>query len=515
MQDWQNIPNVRHDLPWSKDKGRMKLNFFLSIIMVGMVLNGYDGTLIAGLQAFDAWHDDLGNPDGALIGLLNAAGFLSGFVVGPFITYIDEHFGRKWGIRFYGYTVTIGTVISVIAGTSGANGYALFIVGRLIMGLGLASFLMTSLVVVQEITHPHSRSAVAQSWDSYYILGAVISSWVVFGCSFMDGSWAWRIPYLVQLPMAIFLLVAVQFVPETPRFLIGKGRDEEAYRFLVEYHGNGNPDDQLVKFEFAEMKEAIKREQEAKNEKWSTILRVPSNRKRLGLAALMTFLTNMSGSSIIYFYYTIAFEQVGITDATTQTGIAAGLSIFTWFCQIGAVYTGKRVGRKTILLWVWPALLLGLVGLCASGGVFQNAGDAGNTSAGIATVAMVWVYMGFFNFANPVLYSYPAEVQTFSMRSKGLLVWNTVTQLEYAYVVFVDAVALNAIGYKYYAVYIPLVAIQWILTKIYMVETFGYTLEEVAQAFDGSTADLNVLPELEANGSNSYDGSRKDGEDRK
>jgi hypothetical protein len=58
-----------------------------------------DGSLISGLQAFDAWHEDLGNPDGIGIGLLNASGAISGFVVGPIITYIDEKFGRKWGIR--------------------------------------------------------------------------------------------------------------------------------------------------------------------------------------------------------------------------------------------------------------------------------------------------------------------------------------------------------------------------------------------------------------------------------
>lgn len=86
---------------------------FLSVIFVGMVLNGCmfasfwrrcadgsdDGSLIAGLQAFDSWHEDLGHPNGTRIGLLNATGFLSGLVVGPIITYIDEHFGRKWGIR--------------------------------------------------------------------------------------------------------------------------------------------------------------------------------------------------------------------------------------------------------------------------------------------------------------------------------------------------------------------------------------------------------------------------------
>jgi len=203
----------------------------------------------------------------------------------------------------------------------------------------------------------------------------------------------------------------------------------------------------------------------------------------------MTFMTNLSGSSIIYYYYTIVFSLVGITDPTTQTGISAGLNVFTWFCQIAAVFTGKKVGRRVILLCVWPTLLAGLIGLCVTGGIFQNSGEA-SSQAGVATVVFVWLYLGCFNFSNPILYSYPAEVQTYSMRSKGLLVWNSVTQFEGAYVVWVDAIALNAIGYKYYIVYMPLVIIQWILAYMYMVETKGYTLEEIAQAFDGSTAEL-------------------------
>jgi len=81
---------------------------------------------------------------------------------------------------------------------------------------------------------------------------------------------------------------------------------------------------------------------------------------------------------------TIIFDQVGITNPTTQTGISAGLSVFTWFCQIAAVLAGRRVGKKTILLWVWPLLLLGLVGLCISSGVYANGGEA-NAQAGIAT----------------------------------------------------------------------------------------------------------------------------------
>lgn len=207
-----------------------------------------------------------------------------------------------------------------------------------------------------------------------------------------------RTPYIIQVPFALYLLVAVQFVPETPRFLIGKGRDEEALQFFIDYHGNGDAQDPLVLFEYAEVKEAIRREKEAKAEKWSTILRSRPNRHRLGLAMLITFCTNvslvcppdcavqadwaqMSGSSLIYFYCksqspkkrcaadmpdVIVFSSVGITDATTQTGIAAGLSMFTWVCQIAAVFASKRVGRKTMLLWVWPFILIFLSCLCAT-----------------------------------------------------------------------------------------------------------------------------------------------------
>ncbi|WVQ83710.1 hypothetical protein IAT38_005854 [Cryptococcus sp. DSM 104549] len=509
MSDWHSIPNASDRLKWYQNKGQLKLNFFLAVIFIGMVLNGYDGSLISGLQASDSWQADLEYPSSMRIGMLNSLGNISGLVVGPIIMYIDDNFGRRWGIRFYGYTMLIGSVLGCIAGIPGVSGYGLFVAGRAIIGLGLASFLMTSLITIQEIAHPRTREAVAASWDSYWIIGSVIASWVIFGTvGYMTTSWSWRIPYIIQVPVAVFILIAVQFVPETPRFLYSKGREEEAFQFLVKYHGNGDVDDPLVHFEFQEMKEAIKLEKEAKAEKWSTILKSRSNRHRMGLAMLMAFCTGLSGSSIIYYYYTSVFDLVGITDATTQTGINAGLSIFTWFCQMATVYVGRFVGRRKILLFVWPAILVSLVGLCVSSGVFANAAE-GNTHAGIATVVLVWIYLGCFNFTAPILYAYPAEVQTFSMRSKGLLIWNTVNQLEGAYVTWVDSVALDAIGYKYYIVYMPLIITQWILIYFFMVETKGYTLEEIALAFDGPSnepaASLEILPAVEQSGQGNYE----------
>lgn len=64
---------------------------------------------------------------------------------------------------------------------------------------------------------------------------------------------------------------------------------------------------------------------------------------------------------------TTVLNLVGITDTTTQTGLGVGLSAWTYIVQIVAVFVGKRVGCKPIILIIWPLLLLCLVGLCVSG----------------------------------------------------------------------------------------------------------------------------------------------------
>ena len=121
------------------------------------------------MQASDAWFEDLGNPGGLRVGFLIAVSYISGLFAGPLIAYIDENLGRRWGIRFYGYSVLIGSVLGCVAGASGLKGnkgYAIFCAGRAVNGFGLASFLMTSLVMVQEIPHPRSRNNVSQAWVS-------------------------------------------------------------------------------------------------------------------------------------------------------------------------------------------------------------------------------------------------------------------------------------------------------------------------------------------------------------
>ena len=61
-----------------------------------------------------------------------------------------------------------------------------------------------------------------------------------FGTFFMNNSWSWRIPSAVQALPSVLQLFLIWFVPESPRWLVSNGREEEARRILGYWHGNGN-----------------------------------------------------------------------------------------------------------------------------------------------------------------------------------------------------------------------------------------------------------------------------------
>ncbi|GAA5885040.1 hypothetical protein JCM6882_007206 [Rhodosporidiobolus microsporus] len=493
--DWHTLPNAIDDTPLSKNKGLRSLYFFVGIIYMGQFLNGYDGTILGSLQALDRWHHDLGNPNSSQIGLLNAMSYIAGIISGPIAAWTADKFGRKFNMRYYTVTMLIGTILGCVAGIPQleGRGYALFCVSKFVIGSGLATALMTMQILLQEISHPRQRGVCAAAFNQSWTLGHVLSAWISFGTANLKDSWQWRAPYLVQAAFAIYILVAIQFVPESPRWLASKGRNEEAFAFLVKYHGNGNPEDALVKLEYEELTAALAAEKAAHQEKWSEILKVPSNRLRLWHAALFTIAPQLNGGAIINFYYTAILTSVGITGSAVQTGIGAGLSMYGWCVQIFSYWFMARVKRRTHILVAWPFLLIFNIAVTIGSAQFDK---TGSSAAGIATVVLVWLYSGTDSFMTGIFYSY---VQTFSLRAKGMAVWNTANQLTGLYNAYANVVALNAIGWRYYCVFAGLVVIWYGLLWYFMVETKGLTLEEIDILFVGEkSAVAQVDSRLEA-----------------
>lgn len=90
--------------------------------------------------------------------------------------------------------------------------------------------------------------------------GSIPAAAVVYGCNQIDNDYSWRIPLIVQGLACIVVMGGVWFIPESPRFLIANGREEEAVSFLVKYHGNNDPTSRLVQLQIEEMKDGIRQD---------------------------------------------------------------------------------------------------------------------------------------------------------------------------------------------------------------------------------------------------------------
>ncbi|KAL1671949.1 general substrate transporter [Schizophyllum commune] len=483
METFRSVPNHDSHLSWYQNKGLRELNLLLLCVFVAQFLNGFDSALLSSFQSMASWKASLGNPDSSRIGLLNAAMYLSGIVIAPVAAYVADKWGRKWCIRYSSAANFIGTAIGTASGAGSTSGYGMFIASRVIIGSGLAFALMVCPIILQELPHPKHRTWLAGSFNISFIIGNFIAGWVTFGCSYIKTDWAWRIPYLIHLPFALLMMILINWVPESPRWLINKGREDEARALFVKYHANGYENDELVEFEMAEVKEAIVHEKTYKQDSWKSIISNKSSRHRVGCVMLIAICQNLSGTAIIAYYYTSILKLVGITDTPTQTGINAGLTSFTVLMALFGLWLTQRVRRRPQLLSTWAAVILANIGLIVCTAEYTK---TGKTGAGIGAVVFVWLYNGaFFVSCGSIFFSYPAEVLHYSIRAKGMMVWTITAKCLSVFSAYTNPVAMTNIGWKWYTFYTCILVVTGICLFLFIVETKGRTLEEIGQLFDG------------------------------
>lgn len=127
-------------------------------------------------------------------------------------------------------------------------------------------------------------------------------------------------------------------------------------------------------------------------------------------------------------------------------------------------------------------MLISYVVITGLSGSFANTNDR---AVGLATIPFLYIFYGFYDIGwTPLPFSYGAEIMPFHMRLKGLSILLSVQSVAQAFNQWVNPVALAALVWRYYIVYIALLCVYLVLIYFFFPETRRLTIEEVSVVFD-------------------------------
>ncbi|EMD33849.1 hypothetical protein CERSUDRAFT_117379 [Gelatoporia subvermispora B] len=483
MDDYHKLidPNAK----WYKNRRLVVLNLWILLLLITSTANGYDGSMMNGLQLLTQWETAFNFPSGSKLGLLGAIQNIGSLGALPFWPYACDGLGRKKTIFLGAVIMCAGAIIQ-----TASQSVEMFIGSRFMLGFGLGFCNAAAPMLVTELAYPSQRAPISSVYNGLWNGGAVIASWVTFGTFHIPNSWSWRIPSACQAIPSVLQVFLIPFAPESPRWLIAKGRDAEALRILAYYHANGNAEDPLVQFEFQEIKAAIDAEQLQKQTGWLTLFRTPGNRRRLRIIVAIAFFSQWSGNGLVSYYLNQVFDTIGITNKVEQLLISAFLAIWSVFVAVTGGLLCDRAGRRPLFLISTTGMLLFFTLQTTCTGVYAL---HQNKAAGNAVVAFIFLYSAAYGLAySPLIVSYTLEILPFELRAKGFTIFSFAVSASLVFNQYINPIALKAIAWKYYIVYCVWLVFELVFIYFFLVETRNKTLEETALIFDGDESVVSI-----------------------
>lgn len=189
-------------------------------------------------------------------------------------------------------------------------------------------------------------------------------------------------------------------------------------------------------------------------------------------------------------------DNIGITDKSTQALINGIINIWNWLIALTAANLVDRVGRRPLFRISTIGMLCVFIGWTIASALFF---ETSSNATGIAVICLIFIYEIFYCIAfSPLPVAYSVEILPYSIRAKGMATYVLSTKCAVFVNQYVNPIGLAKIGWKYYIVYVVILAIESFIAYGWFLETKGKALEEIAMIFDGEEADVKAEAEDKA-----------------
>ena len=446
------------------------------VATIGGFLFGFDSGVINGTidglkSAFDS--------DSVATGF-NVASMLLGCAAGAFFAgRLADRYGRR------NLLICSALFFIVSAWGSGVAASSLeFVVYRIIGGLAVGAASVMSPAYISEVAPARYRGRLTTIQQIAIISGlflAFISNYLLADLAGLStaelwmGFDAWRWMFWVELLPASLFLIALFFIPESPRFLIASGKHEAGLAVLIKLYGAADG---------AKKAEEIKASMATENHapKLSDLLEQSSGRVRkivwvgIGLAVFQ----QLVGINVVFYYGAVLWQAVGFSesDALLINIISGAVSICA--CIVTVLLVDK-IGRKPLLQWgsVGMAIALGLMVVAFVNAEVAANGDLNAGEWGPLALIAANAYVFIFNMSwGPVMWvmlgeMFPNQIRGSGLAVSGLFQWSANFAITMTFPIMLASIGLAG-AYGFYALS---AAISAIFIFVYVRETKGIELE--------------------------------------
>ncbi|HUK42775.1 MAG TPA: sugar porter family MFS transporter, partial [Candidatus Acidoferrales bacterium] len=390
---------------------------------------------------------------------------VSGVLVGA---PIGALFGGRFADRFSRRRVLIATAAIFALGAifcAVAQSPAQLIAGRILVGLGIGVASAGVPVYISEISPAHARGWQVSLFQLAITVG-IMAAYIVDYAFSKSGNWRWMLG-LAVIPALVFGL-GMLFLPESPRWLLRRGRESEARGVLSRIRSSSEAEKEL-----SEIQQSLSESQETGG--WSDLLH-STVRPALVVGFGLAIFQQITGINTIIYYAPTIIQSAGIPSASGAILATVGIGLVNVLMTIVSMWLMDRAGRR-------PLLLTGIAGMIVTLGIIGYAFHGGKPTGSFTelTVVAMMAYVAFFAISlGPIFWLliseiYPTKVRGLAGGAAATANWASNFVVSLTFLTLVEMLGASRTFWTYGV----LAIFSWIFAYRYVPETKGKTLEQI------------------------------------
>ena len=419
---------------------------------VGGLLFGYDTSVISGAVLFVRSHFRWDSFQTEVAVSIVLAGALVGAACGG---YLSDRFGRK------PLQIANAVVFAVFAVLTGlASTTLFFLVGRFMVGVAVGVTSMVTPLYIAEISPSSIRGALVQLNQLMIGIGIAVAYAVAW---FLSSSGNWRLMFISAVVPSLVLLISLFFLPESPRWLASKNRNDEARAILNRIYGTTEAEIAMSQFENVIEVERLRLRD----------LFLPRFRKPLIAGVGLAVFQQITGINTIIYYTPIIMQMAGFKSASDAILTTLMIGCLNVLFSLAVVPLLDRVGRRRLLLISIGGMFFCLLLL----GYYLGAA----VPSRFLVVGAFVGYLAFFNLGlGPVFWLliseiYPTRIRGQAMSLASVTIWGSDWLVTLTFLTLVDDLGAR----KSFWLYALACVAAYIFASRFIPETSGRTLEEI------------------------------------